>query len=464
MKSLDELIEEIRREARGEPPASPDQVAVEPSPPEEAELPKAPQEPEVLIDVHLTEPRVPDDDPLLGETPTFLEDEDQDDEDLIRFLGQPIAPATPPPLPGTTPLPDWPPVQPKRVRKVRQRRAARGARGLQIAAAVVILTAGALVGIRVLGDRASGPQPVTVPPLAEQDVAAWAVWDPEMPDIAFVTVITGGGDLDPIALGIPPYTYVNVPGYGDATVGDAVALYDPDLLTAAVENLIGIRVDALERSSLDDLAAVVDRLGGIEVEGELLDGAEVVSSLTQGEDDPVEAELRFVQWQSVTDGILRASAGRAADLAEILPEEIAAVVAAAGSGGAEVLELPVSDIGSGLARPDAEAVRALVAERFVPNRTTSGEVRLAILNGAGVPGIGERVSRVLLPAGFKVVVSGNAPSFDVEETQVIAEGEEFLQEAELAQRLLGVGRVYLGEQPTGLVDVTVIVGRDFAGK
>jgi hypothetical protein len=51
----------------------------------------------------------------------------------------------------------------------------------------------------------------------------------------------------------------------------------------------------------------------------------------------------------------------------------------------------------------------------------------------------------------------------VKTTTIIASTEEFLDEARLARELLGVGDVYLGEQPTGVADVSVVIGRDFGG-
>jgi hypothetical protein len=130
------------------------------------------------------------------------------------------------------------------------------------------------------------------------------------------------------------------------------------------------------------------------------------------------------------------------------------------AGAREAIVLPVEDVGSGLASPDEEAVAELVEERFVPT-SSEDKVRLVVLNGNGVPGIGEHVARMLVPEGFHLVANENAASFDQEETQVVATSNEFLDDAHRAQRLLGVGKVYIGLQPTYLADVFVIVGKDF---
>lgn len=296
----------------------------------------------------------------------------------------------------------------------------------------------------------------------EQDVVSWAVWE-DGGEVAFITIVAAGGDIDPVALGVPSYTMANIPGYGLGTVGDAVMLQDPGMVAGAVENILGVRVDSWAGSSLADLGAIVDAVGGIDVGERTFDGAQAVQYLRRGGDDVISAEFQFLAWQEVLAGILAAVDGRPGVLAA-LPPEVATVLTEAGSGGAEVLELPVEDIGSGLARPDSSALATIVSERFVPTSKVEGDVRLVILNGEGTPGIGERVARVLVPSGFRLVSSLNAPTFDVQETQIVASNEDFLDEAEVARDLLGVGQVFLGEQPTGVADVTVVIGADFGGQ
>lgn len=339
----------------------------------------------------------------------------------------------------------------------RPRRRRRLVRALVAAALAAAAGAGALwFGLGPgSGDRSTDAGGAAgVPP--EQDVVGWAVWD-EATESAFVAVVAVGGDREPFLLGIPAYTVVNIPGYGLATVEDAVAVGDPGLASAAVENLLGVRVDAWRTSSLADVAATVDALGGIPVVEGTVDGAGAAAYLSRGSEDETADEFRFLRWLEVAGGILQNLNGRAEALASF-PPDVAEVVAAAGAQGAEVVEFPVEDIGANLARPDTEAVEALVAERF---GDTGEGVRLVVLNGVGTPGIGERVGRVLVPEGFRLISSLNAPEFDVGETRIIAASGEFVDDAQLAQRLLGVGRVFLDELPTGVADVTVLVGKDF---
>jgi hypothetical protein len=264
-----------------------------------------------------------------------------------------------------------------------------------------------------------------------------------------VAIVLADGGRAPMALAIPWYTVASVPGYGLDVIGQALDLRSPDVAAAAVENLLGIQIDAWAGSTVVDVAGLVDRLGGIEVEDRTVRGEAFLGYIrrTVGNEE-TEGELRFIRWLEAVQGILRAA-----------PSDPGALTSL--PAGTDVVTFPTESIGSGLAAPVREEVDRLVAERFVSSAET--DVRLVVLNGNGTPGVGGRVARLLVPAGFRLVSSLNAPTFDYEETRIVAAEEGFIQQAEMARSLLGVGRVVLGEQPTGVADVTVLVGQDFGG-
>jgi hypothetical protein len=89
-------------------------------------------------------------------------------------------------------------------------------------------------------------------------------------------------------------------------------------------------------------------------------------------------------------------------------------------------------------------------------------IRVIVLNGNGQPGNGSEISTLLAPSGYRVVSSQNLGSFDAEETQVIAATTELLGKANDVRGLLGLGRVYVGSQPTGIADITIVVGKDYS--
>jgi hypothetical protein len=93
----------------------------------------------------------------------------------------------------------------------------------------------------------------------------------------------------------------------------------------------------------------------------------------------------------------------------------------------------------------------------------SERVRVEVLNAGGVAGVARDVRNVLLDAGFDVVQFGNAASFDRDTTVVIDRiGREDLAEA--VANALGIRNVLVETDPNLFVDVTVLLGRDWADR
>jgi hypothetical protein len=89
-------------------------------------------------------------------------------------------------------------------------------------------------------------------------------------------------------------------------------------------------------------------------------------------------------------------------------------------------------------------------------------VPVIVLNGNGVPGIGELVAERILPGGFRIAVSDNASSFDHDETLVVVGSPNDVGLGQRVRDLLGVGSVSVSVG-SGIAPVTVVVGRDFTG-
>jgi len=84
-----------------------------------------------------------------------------------------------------------------------------------------------------------------------------------------------------------------------------------------------------------------------------------------------------------------------------------------------------------------------------------------ILNGCGEPGLGAKAAEKLINAGFRVVDVKNANTFGYKETLIsCAVGKQEL--AEEVRKLLGTGLVKLEEGGGTVVDLTIILGWDFA--
>lgn len=133
------------------------------------------------------------------------------------------------------------------------------------------------------------------------------------------------------------------------------------------------------------------------------------------------------------------------------------------------LTLPVSPLGTGTEdayRPDADRIEALVSDRLAasqPEPGVAGGRTLQVLNGNGVPGIGALVAEVLQPAGYRVLLTGNADRFDHQVTRIVVYDEEpeTLAAAADVRDRLGVGQIERSGTPQSVVDMTIVVGTDF---
>ena len=305
---------------------------------------------------------------------------------------------------------------------------------------------------------------------------------------------------------IPAHTAVEVPGRGLLPLGEAVTGGDVPLLLVATEGLLGLEVDRYLELSDRDARVLFSGLGPFEVDvpsevsvpagsgqTQLIfpEGPQEISGrqverllfVTGVDGDDVELGSRHLAfWDSLFDtyGARTEELEQAVEAAEAVLGESDRPVAenadmigdlAAFPEDAMVLNsLPVQQVGVG-AEGELYSTNDAEIEQFVRDtigaRSFGGnETRVQILNGNGVPGIGDDVAQKLVGEGFRVILSGNARSLDYEETLIIAYERtgEALALAERAKELLGVGEVQVSGQEQGIVDLTIVVGKDFLGR
>ena len=97
---------------------------------------------------------------------------------------------------------------------------------------------------------------------------------------------------------------------------------------------------------------------------------------------------------------------------------------------------------------------------------SSKRVKIEVLNGCGVPGIGERVAADIDMARYQIVNSSNADNFDHAETLIIVYSDDktITGAAQELRNELEVGKLEAHPQTQTLSDISVIVGKDYASK
>jgi len=286
----------------------------------------------------------------------------------------------------------------------------------------------------------------------------------------FVALVGSRGGKHPAVVDVPSRMVLTMPGAGSGTVADAAAA-SGSLLAASVSNEIGTWVGHQAVTDPAGFARLVDASGGVEVDlvqPVEVDGTEIAAGRVRMSGDDATAFLtagvgptRAERWREILAALFRDGLTTPPDeLTEADdPAAVAAVFAAAR---APVLgRLPATPSNGHLLVPADRRVRRMLWSLF--GIEVQPPIGVVVLNGSGVPGVGEAVASRLVPGGFQIVASGNAGSFDHAETQIVATTEAAKAQAERVRGLLGVGTVVLGGGPSGLADITIVVGRDFTG-
>ncbi len=122
--------------------------------------------------------------------------------------------------------------------------------------------------------------------------------------------------------------------------------------------------------------------------------------------------------------------------------------------------------GDELYAADGEEIAVFLNDTVGSKVATEDEIRVQVLNGNGVPGIGQEVADLLVDKGFRVIVSANARRFDYDRSLIIIYDDSPESEAiaRKARSLLGGGEIQVSTQDQGIVDLTIVVGKDFLRK
>jgi LytR cell envelope-related transcriptional attenuator len=311
----------------------------------------------------------------------------------------------------------------------------------------VLATAG--TGALLVARERARIEPEVTPPAASG--LALIVVRTEHGPLPAVVGTTGFGTTG--ALVISPRTLLVVPGQGESTVGDALEL-PPREAATAVGNLLGVWIEDHATIDAGRLEAIANETDGVEIGGDAANGQDVADMLAEPGAGGVSG------LQVVLEALLSADVAWApTDLAEAeRPGTVVRALSAAA--GSNVATLQADEVASGILRPSPEQVTEALVEAFAGPATEA--VPVIVLNGNGVPGIGEAVAERIIPGGFRVAVSQNASDFDHVETLVVVGSPDDVALAERVRDLLGVGSVSVSVG-SGIAPVTIVVGKDFTG-
>jgi hypothetical protein len=299
---------------------------------------------------------------------------------------------------------------------------------------------------------------------------------------------------------IPAHTAVEVPGRGMQGVGDALVGGDDELLMLSATSLLNIDIDHFLELTPEDAQAWLTAVGPltVDVPGEVRvpagggtarllfsEGPQEVSPQRMVEllytvglegNDTELGPRHLAFWDAMFDTFADNPSGLAAAIAQAgdvgtsdarfsTHAALLQSLAAAGTQQLTLSVLPVEPVAAGdseLYSVDPEELADFLEEVVHASPPEHEETRVQILNGNGVPGIGQEVATEL-GEGFQVVLTGNYRTLDQARTLIISydSSPEGLERANQARELIGVGEVQISRQEQSSVDLSIIVGKDF---
>ena len=314
-----------------------------------------------------------------------------------------------------------------------------------------------------------------------------------------------------VELLVPSRTLSEVCGFGSQQLGRVLALPDGQRLsTQAVSNMLGgVTIDGSWRLTTDELSRLVNIVGGVTVDvdanvikkvgkrrvlylqkgdGQHLTGSQAVlyATFVAGGEDSTGSLPRL---QTVLDALFSklpadpTAAGRL--VASVGPDAGSSLGARrlgqlldglaaddkSSSGGVLPIVLPVQKIDSGgepVFRVDDDKTHTLVLSNLNESLPASARVarkRILLQNGVGTPGLVGPACQRLTAAGYSVVGSGNANSFNYNQSKVLV-FDNSIASAQLGDKVaqtlrLSTNDVAVSTEGQNVADVIVILGKDF---
>ncbi|HET6454554.1 MAG TPA: LCP family protein [Armatimonadota bacterium] len=298
-------------------------------------------------------------------------------------------------------------------------------------------------------------------------------------------------------LSIPRDTRVRLEGYGDHCKINASHVYGGPTLTAiAVQGLVGIKPDYYIKTNHEGLRKCVDILGGVEIDVEknmryndnwghlhinlkkgrqLLNGEQAMGYVrfrhdALGDLSRIERQQKFLK--ALTDKALSPinlpklpklmNAMMQNVDTDMTARDLLALAKLAESMDRSTVRMgmlpgvPETIGGISYWIADTEQSAKVINALFFPRPPMP---KVAVLNGSGIPGAGQKAAETLKQQGYEVTSVENAESFDHTTTEVIGHRESEDSSYKIAALLNGV--VKQEKDPAAKADVTVIVGKNY---
>lgn len=315
-------------------------------------------------------------------------------------------------------------------------------------------------------------------------------------------------------LSIPRDTYYPRPGFNapeEKKINAAFSEEKIDGLKNAVENLLNIKIDNYVILNYEGFKKIIDTIGGVEVDvpfnmkyddnsanpplhidlkkgRQVLDGEKAIQFIryrhgyVDGDLGRIKAQHQFLEAllkKILQPSILSKVPSLAITISQYLKTDLSAseitqyayqfikdkpstidAIALPGEGGYEG--------NTSYFFVDSIKTQEIVKELFideVSNSTISTtsllenkNIKIEILNGAGIPGLATKYAEILKNEGFNVVKIGNVVGMTFNSSRVYARTDE--EKAKKVAKALFITNVEKDISPDVKVDVTVILGKD----
>ncbi len=319
-------------------------------------------------------------------------------------------------------------------------------------------------------------------------------------------------------LSIPRDLYVSIPGNGKDKINAAFSLGGPPLLIRTIKEALGVEINHYVEVDFAGFERIVNTIGGIKVHADApardimtgldipaagcneLDGYQALAYVrsryyetyergrwvpgSNSDIDRISRQqdfIRRIMKKAVSSGLSNPlTLNRLIDIGvdnvrvdqQMSSKDIMSLARRFRSidpDTVDMLTLPTTDGYAGGA--DVQVLDTKKAQEYIDrlngisvdtSSVRPADVAVKVLNGNGTEGLASRAASALQVAGFRVALTGNAPSQEYEETVVqYAPGQQ--AKAVLLKSLLNAGASVEQDNALSGADVTLVLGADYDG-